>query len=213
MQTILNRYLKVLNEVDAWFSRCMGTVSSSSIVCASGCTGCCRGLFDITLLDAFFLKTGFDTLDPVTKKAVLAKAENRLSDIRTEWPDFHAPYLLNYRPEDEWDRVMPDEDETPCVLLDDNGQCLVYGYRPMTCRLHGLPLVDVSGEVFNEEWCPLNFKGEDPLQMENLRWEFRRLFASELQIFREFTEKLTGEAVNELDTLIPAALLLDFTKL
>ena len=213
MQTILDRYLQLLEEVDAWFNQCLELVGCSSIACSSGCTGCCRGLFDITLLDAFLLKTGFDGLENDIRKAVLAKAEDRLFRIRAEWPDFNAPFLLNYRPEAEWGMVMPDEDETPCLLLDDQGRCLLYRFRPMTCRLHGLPLVDVSGELFNEEWCSLNFKGEDPLQMEILRWKFRQLFADELQIFREFTEELTGEAVNELDTLIPTALLLDFNEL
>jgi Fe-S-cluster containining protein len=213
MQSVLAKYVQLLEEVDAWFARCMATVGTSSIVCGSGCTGCCRGLFDITLLDAFLLKTGFDKMQPIIKKAVLAKVEDRLSRIQAVWPDFNKPYLLNYRPEDEWDRVMPDEDETPCVLLDGQGQCLLYNYRPMTCRLHGLPLVDTDGEVFHEEWCSLNFVEQDPLQLEELRWEFRRLFADELEIFREFTEELTGEAINELDTLIPTALLLDITKL
>jgi hypothetical protein len=80
----------------------------------------------------------------------------------------------------------------------------------MTCRLHGLPLVDLSGELLHDEWCTLNFIGENPLLLEGLRWEFTRLFKDELQLFRQFTHKLFNRCVNELDTFIPTALLIDF---
>ena len=106
---------------------------------------------------------------------------------------------------------MPDEDETPCVLLGDDGKCLVYDYRPMTCRLNGLPLVDISGEVFYEEWCTLNFTGRDPLAMKELRGQFRRFFTDELLLFQQLTNLLCKQQLNELDTFIPTALLIDFT--
>jgi hypothetical protein len=46
--------------------------------------------------------------------------------------------------------------------------------------------------------------------MNELRWEFNALFREELQIFRELTFKLFEHRVNELDTFIPTALLIDF---
>jgi hypothetical protein len=147
-----------------------------------------------------------------TKKTVQARVEDRLCALQSLWPEFTLPYLLNYRPEEDWEDLMPEEDETPCVLLGDDGQCLVYEHRPMTCRLNGLPLVDISGEVFYDEWCTLNFIGKDPLRQENLRWKFRGHFQSELRLFHLFTEHLLGCTVSELDTFIPPALLIDFEK-
>ncbi|MBI1922428.1 MAG: YkgJ family cysteine cluster protein [Geobacter sp.] len=206
---ILQRYGTLLAEVDAWFARCMAAFPTE-IVCKSGCTGCCRGLFDITLLDARYLREGFDRHDPGLKQTMLRKAEERLESLRNIWPELEQPYLLNHRPEEEWETLMPDADETPCLLLDDDGRCLVYDHRPMTCRLHGLPLVDFSGEVFMDEWCTDNFRDIDPMQLEEIRWKFFTHFSEELDQFREFTEKLLGKPVNELDTLIPLALLIDF---
>jgi hypothetical protein len=43
-----------------------------------------------------------------------------------------------------------------------------------------------------------------------LRWEFRRTFEEEIRLFRTFTARLLGAPVNELDTFIPTALLIDF---
>lgn len=213
LDDLLDEYGRLLQRVDHWFARCSAGQPPAAIRCADGCSDCCRGLFDITLLDAALLKRGFDLLPAATKKAVLARVQDRLAVIRAVWPDFTTPYILNYRPDEEWEDVMPEEDETPCPLLDGNGRCLVYGSRPMTCRLHGIPLVDLDGEVFYDEWCTRNFEGMDPLAMTELRAEFRRLFEDELELFRRFTARIFGEPVNELDTLIPMALLMDFSRL
>jgi Fe-S-cluster containining protein len=209
MKNILSKYSALLASVDKWFAACVAR-AGSEISCKTGCSECCRALFDITLLDAIFLKSGFDRLNAEIKAGVLARANTRLLSIQALWPDFEAPYILNYRPELEWEILMPDEDETPCPLLAEDGTCLVYDFRPMTCRLHGLPLLDISGEVLHDEWCTLNFTRENPLEMDDLKWEFNALFRDELVIFREVTFKLFKQRVNELDTFIPTAILIDF---
>ena len=209
MLGILYKYGELLQKVDRWFTDCLGK-HPNEIHCRTGCSECCRGLFDITLLDACFLKSGFDRLEPLAKDPALQKARERLAAIQTHWSDFAPPYILNYRPEEEWEILMPDDDETPCPLLGSDGRCLVYDFRPMTCRLHGLPLVDVSGEVMHDEWCTLNFTRTDPLEVLNLRWQFKELFREELLLFRRFTQYVLGHPLNEMDTFIPAALLIDF---
>jgi Fe-S-cluster containining protein len=209
MENILKKYAALLVSVDQWFAACVAH-AGPEIACKTGCSECCRALFDITLLDALYLNSGFDRLDAEVKARVLGKAKERLLALQALWPDFDAPYILNFRPEEEWDILMPDDDETPCPLLGKDGKCLLYDFRPMTCRLHGLPLIDVSGELFYDEWCTLNFTRENPLVMVELRWEFNELFRKELVIFRELTFQLFKHRVNELDTFIPTALLIDF---
>lgn len=209
MKEILEKYGVLLSKVDDWFAGCAG-LHPSAINCGSGCSECCRALFDITLLDAFYLKWGFDRLDPAIKGAALVKARERLVSLQKLWPDFSEPYILNYRPEEEWTILMPEDDEIPCPLLCEDGTCPVYDFRPMTCRLHGLPLIDFSGEILHDEWCTLNFAGRNPLELKELRWEFNGLFRKELLIFREFTKRLLNKPFNELDTFIPTALLIDF---
>lgn len=209
MEDVLGKYRKLLQKVDGWFAGCVEK-HQNAIRCRTGCSGCCRGLFDITLLDACLLKSGFDLLDPETKLSVLDKAKGCLAGLKVIWPDFDNPYILNYRPEEEWELLMPEDDETPCPLLGMDGTCLVYDFRPMTCRLHGLPLVDVSGEVMFDGWCTLNFTGKDPVEIVDLRWGFNELFRNELEIFRWFTLKLLNQSMNELDTFIATALLIDF---
>ncbi len=106
---------------------------------------------------------------------------------------------------------MPEDDETHCPLLSPDGLCLTYEYRPMTCRLHGLPNIDVSGESFADEYCSLNFNNSNPLEMQELRWEFKATFEQEFELLGTLSERLTGKRQLELDTFIPTALLTDFS--
>jgi len=208
VQDIFERYGSLLREVDAWFARNL-QAHSARITCHRGCSACCRGLFDITLLDALYLRHGFDQLASSVQHDVREKSRARLEPISARWPEFKAPWLLNAIPESEWDDIMPDDDETPCDLLSVNGTCLVYDYRPMTCRLNGIPLMDSSGEELFDDWCTLNFTDCDPLLLEDLRHPFNDLFAQELLLFQEMTRRLLGETISELDTLIPAAVCID----
>jgi Fe-S-cluster containining protein len=209
MEQILQRHKELLAQVDAWFTRCVESYPDK-VSCRTGCSACCRSLFDITLLDAYYLKLGFDQLPVESKRKVLEKCRERLAMLREQWPEFEQPYLLNYRPEEDWELLMPEDDETPCVMLDDAGRCLVYHNRPMTCRLHGIPFIDTSGEVMHDDWCTLNFIGEDPLQLTGLSAPFDALFRQEVALFRDFTEKFLGRRMSELDTFIPTAVLIDF---
>lgn len=212
MTELLKQYGKLLAEVDAWFARSTDRYPED-ILCGKGCSDCCRGLFDITLLDACYLQSGFDMLPQDIKSNITRIAEERVKAIRKLWPEFDQPYLLNHRSEDEWQLIMPEADETPCLLLDESGNCLVYEHRPMTCRLHGLPLVDISGEVMHDEWCTENFRQVDPLQLEGLRADFERMLQEEVRLDRELSIVLYGSVILELDTLIPAALLINFKTL
>jgi Fe-S-cluster containining protein len=212
MKDTLLSYGKLLAEIDSWFA---GAVRSypEHIRCGKGCSGCCRALFDITLLDALYLQQGFRKLSLPARERVLAEAERRLAELCRQWPELSHPYLLNHRSEEEWQELMPEDDETPCLLLDSEGHCLVYEHRPMTCRLHGLPLIDVSGELMHDEWCTENFTAADPLALAELRGEFDRFFREEVRLDRELSLQLFGRVIYELDTLIPAALLIDFSRI
>lgn len=211
MHVTLKAYEQLLQHIDAWFAAACDRFPEH-IQCGSGCPGCCRGLFDITILDGALLQHGFKQLPVNIRTEVLQKAQLKLEQLQLTWPELAPPYILNLRPEEEWEELMPDDDETPCPLLDRDGRCLVYPYRPMTCRLHGLPLLDLSGEVMHDEWCTENFVSIDPLQAMELRAPFDEIFKEEVTLGRRFTEELLGETVYEMDTFITLALLTDFIR-
>lgn len=212
MNDVLDRYGILLREVDDWFQRC-SELHPELISCHNGCSSCCRGLFDITLLDAMYLKRGFDGLPGQSKQKIVLAATGRLEALSLVNPAFVEPWLLNGIPEDDWEELMPEDDESPCLLLSENGGCLLYECRPMTCRLNGIPLIDVSGEELFDEWCTLNFVETEPRLLTNLRFGFTELFSQELLLFRELLRHLTGTPRNEVDLFIPAAVVMDSNKI
>ena len=212
MNTLLDRYGALLCQVDDWFQRCLERYPEL-IACRNGCSECCRGLFDITLLDAVYLKRGFDRLSVSTITAVTKAATRRLELLTQVNPAFAEPWLLTGIPEEDWEALMPEDDETPCLLLSEDGGCLVYNCRPMTCRLNGIPLIDVSGEELFDDWCTLNFTEEDPRKLSDLRFAFTELFSHELLLFQKLIHHLTGSVLNEVDLFIPAAIVMDLKKI
>lgn len=208
MNEILDRYGLLLREVDTWFEHCVANYRSD-ISCREGCSACCRGLFDITVLDALYVKQGVDQLLPSQVESLRKMALDRLDSIRINIPTFTSPWFLDTLPGELIATMMPEDDQTPCLLLSETGHCLIYSHRPMTCRLHGIPLFDTDGEPFSDEWCTLNFIDVDPEPLVDIRHQFRELFSQELLLFREITRKLYGQPLNEMDTIIPGAVLLN----
>jgi Fe-S-cluster containining protein len=211
MTSVLTDYRRLLGEVEAWFASCLA-VAGPDLACRRGCSACCKALFDITLLDAWLLRESFADLQAEVQSAVLNRCQPRFTELCKRWPQLKHPYFLNALPEEEW-TDMPEDDQIPCPLLDDNGHCLVYAARPLTCRLHGLPHIDFTGEDFEGVVCTLHRGDPFNLPEQVLRWRFRQAFAEEVALSRAFAKMLSGNLWQELDTFIPLALLADYSSI
>ncbi len=209
LQILLDAYHALLGEIDAWFTSCLQAAPPGALACRAGCSACCRGLFDISLLDAFLLRVGLAQLPTDVQEQVRTKCRLRLTELQAQWPQLQNPYILNTLPDESWTE-MPETDETPCPLLGDDNLCLVFAFRPMTCRLHGLPNIDLSGEDFSTDICTLHSGDPHALPDTVLRWRFRESFSREITLLRAFTLQLTGNPTSEADTFIPLALLADY---
>ena len=105
------------------------------LACRPGCADCCIGPFEITTLDANRLREGLAAIDPAVAEFIRESARQF--------------------PEDE-----DAADLTPCPALDPETQiCLLYAWRPITCRTFGPP-VRFGGESL--AICDLCFIGSTP---------------------------------------------------
>ena len=104
------------------------------IRCQRGCSDCCHAVFGLFLIEVAYLKQHFDKLEKDKIKAALwrcneaDKALKRLEKMLESYKD--DPHMQAYSISRE--RIR-------CPLLDDNMQCILYPFRPITCRVYGIP--------------------------------------------------------------------------
>jgi Fe-S-cluster containining protein len=85
--------------------------------CEDNC--CLTRFYHHTYLEFLFIRKGFENLDPLERHSIHGRAEEVCR--QTELADTHGTTV----------RLM-------CPLNND-GLCTLYHYRPMICRLHGIP--------------------------------------------------------------------------
>jgi Fe-S-cluster containining protein len=217
IKSILIEYRELLSAVDHWFAAIQKRYPKE-VVCGKGCYDCCLGLFDISLLDAYYLLQGFKQLPKSVQTEVIQRSKKIVAQIKKFQPNLTSPYYLTELSDEDIDTLCDRFAELRCPLLGDHNQCLVYQFRPMTCRLHGLPMIDAKeGEYYISSdkksyniigWCERNFNRKEISTLSDLAYPFTELDKKELELFIRFTQALFTKPVYEIYLFIPAALLL-----
>lgn len=115
---------------DASFAR-VAEEHPQAVACRPGCDDCCHALFDLSPAEALSLALGFLELPRQARREVLRRGEKaaQLFD--------QAMAAAFSQAGEERLRVLSAA-RAPCPLLD-QGRCLLYERRPLTCRLYGIP--------------------------------------------------------------------------
>jgi Fe-S-cluster containining protein len=131
-------------QADRWFDRSRSALGGE-LPCRRGCFRCCIGPFTITIVDALELRRGLAALDIETRQDIAQRAECQAQAMEAV-----APTLANSPFVDAWDDQMVDSvlerfQDIRCPALGDDGSCRVYQFRPVTCRVMGIPIEDAGG--------------------------------------------------------------------
>lgn len=108
------------------------------VKCESGCSDCCHALFDLTLIEAIYINHHFkDTFTEKEKKIILDRANS--ADRKTYKVKRQAHKALE-NGENEV-KILADvgAERVRCPLLSREDLCELYKYRPITCRVYGVP--------------------------------------------------------------------------
>jgi len=97
----------------------------------NGCKdNCCKSLFfHHTYIEQAYLRHGFDLLDQTKKEMILSRAEN------------YCRQTFSWNQENGNQANQSSEIKSLKINCPANeeGRCILYSYRPLICRLHGLP--------------------------------------------------------------------------
>jgi Fe-S-cluster containining protein len=131
------------------------------LVCHSGCSQCCIGVFTIAHEDAARLRKGLASLeqtDPQKSHRIRTRVKESLTRLDPWFPGDLTTGILN---EDHEAAILFEEfaNDEPCPVLDPNhGTCDLYESRPILCRTFGPPMRSEgdNGEI-NLATCELCF--------------------------------------------------------
>ncbi len=144
---------RLISRFDRWFEATAARYPGV-IPCRAGCSACCHGPFDISVADALLLREGLATLPEAERQQVAARGRRILARMQALAPDWGPPFDVQAVGDDEFDILCDALADEPCPLLDTEGRCRVYPFRPLVCRMIGLPLLTADGEVL-ENACPI----------------------------------------------------------
>jgi Fe-S-cluster containining protein len=202
MKKIISNYGKFLSLTSEQFSE---AANKNRVRCKRGCHECCAsGFFDITLLDALHLRASLPKLPAAVRKRVVAKANEQLDLLERKGAFSRKDPLL--RSLKAIDSISRRSAKMRCPALDDNGACLIYEHRPHICRIFG-PTVRGARRAVQLEGCGFftrDIPESDFAVLSNYRDE-------DILLKAMFT-KAGRKRKREVDTIIPAALVLDLEK-
>ncbi len=134
---IFARYEAVAAQADAAFQK-VAEAHPGCVTCKPGCAECCHALFDLSFVEALYINQRFHAdLSREDREKILERADR--ADRRIHQVKREAYQAVQKGREAEeilsrvaWERVR-------CPLLNDDDRCALYGARPVSCRLDGIP--------------------------------------------------------------------------
>jgi len=135
--TFFEKYKKIVDSADKVFEQ-IKKEYSDCVSCKIECSDCCHALFDIGFVEALYISQRFRAkfngaeLDKLLDKA--NKADRKIYKLKKEaYKDFKEG-------KDEaaiFEKMA--EERIRCPMLNESDQCDIYEFRPITCRLYGVP--------------------------------------------------------------------------
>ncbi len=130
------QYESLVEQVDAVFEK-VSNEFSDEVKCNNGCTECCFAVFDLTFIEALYLKTKFNEKfsgkiqhDIITEAGEIDRLLYKLKRDIVKKADHEKGNLEII--------AKLSKAKVKCPLFS-NDKCLMYEYRPIACRVSGIP--------------------------------------------------------------------------
>jgi Fe-S-cluster containining protein len=131
------RYEDIAAQAEAAFDK-IKRDHPECVKCAKECSDCCHALFDVTFIEALYINHKFNatfrgaSLDAILERA--NKADRLIHKLKR-----NATKALQSGEDEQEILAQMAEYRVPCPLLNQSSLCDLYAFRPITCRLYGVP--------------------------------------------------------------------------
>ncbi len=192
-------YKKIVDAADQAFEK-IESEYSDCVKCHTRCADCCHALFDLTLIEALYINHHFnERFSGNDRDDLLAKANRADRKIYKIKRNAHQATMAGKSEDDILGFLS--EERVRCPLLNHGDQCDLYEYRPITCRLYGVPTA-IRGKGHT---CGLSgFLSGQAYPTANIDNIHRRLYQISLDLIRSVRSK----HIKMADLLVPVSMAL-----
>ncbi len=193
------RYEQLVAAVDATFERVKNQYPDC-VKCEVTCSDCCHALFDLTLIEALYINHQFHQKfrEREAEKSQLLENANKADRLVYKIKKNAYRQLQEGRAETEIIEEIGKE-RIRCPLLSEAEKCDLYEFRPITCRLYGIPTA-ISGK--GHTCAKSAFKPGEPYPTVNLDTLHARLY----EISRDMVSAFGSKHIKMEEMLVPLSM-------
>lgn len=199
------KYEALVQMVDAVFDRVKNEFPKE-VFCREKCSDCCYAIFDLTLIEALYIKDKILNKFQGKEKNDLIQIADKTDRALTKMKRDAYKEVKNGASQLEIVGKMSQE-RVRCPLLGEDNLCMMYDKRPITCRVYGIP---TSTEGVSHICGRTNFVQGQPyptLNMDKIYTQLQLLSA-------ELIKDIKSENIKMHEMLIPVsmAIVTDFNE-
>lgn len=138
LDEIFEKYENYVKQLDEIFEA-VKRQYPDCVKCEVECSDCCHALFDLTLVEALYINRHFLERLPEEKKLEVTETANTVD--RKLYQLKRKAYKSVEMGEKSEEQILFEmaAERIRCPLLNEKNHCDLYEYRPITCRLYGIP--------------------------------------------------------------------------
>jgi Fe-S-cluster containining protein len=199
------KYEAVVQMADAVFER-VKEEYPREVFCREKCSDCCYAIFDLTLIEALYLKSKFLEKFSGKEKNEIMETAFKIDRVLVKMKRDAFREVKKGASELEIVGKMSQE-RVRCPLLGPNDLCLMYEYRPITCRVYGIP---TSTAGVSHICGRTNFKQGQPYPTLNMDKIYTQLQLISAQLVKD----IKSDKIKMHEMLIPVsmAIITDFDE-
>ncbi|MDA8140123.1 MAG: YkgJ family cysteine cluster protein [Desulfobacteraceae bacterium] len=144
LKPFFEQYEALVKLVDEAFAKVKARFPEQ-VCCKVTCSDCCHALFDLSLVEAMYIKTKIDGM--FTGAALEALQERANEADRKIYRIKRQAYQEREGGKDET-AILEEmaKQRVRCPALDETDCCAIYPIRPITCRIYGVP-TEIGGRA------------------------------------------------------------------
>lgn len=143
--SVFDKYEALRRNVDSLFAG-IAEKHPECVKCSEGCSDCCHALFDLSLVEALYINRKFQERFDFgqERSAILQLADE--ADRRAY--KFKKKFFKDSQAGRNSNEILEEVGRLRlrCPLLGDDHRCRLYDFRPLTCRVYGVP-ANIGGEA------------------------------------------------------------------